>query len=115
MVVEGLARARRQAVGEIRKAQGEGLDQLRASISGLFAGFELASPLAWFGSGGLRGQGWVGKGGDERRRFSLDDGYHLMPYFRPEAIDLARADGVGFLSLGRSALSDLLCSLLADW
>ena len=80
----------------------------------LFAGFELASPRARFGSGVLRGTLCV-ENDDRPGLFGLGGGYYLLPYFRPEAIDLARDDGVAFPSLGRSALSDFLCSLLADW
>jgi hypothetical protein len=78
----------------------------------LFAGFELASPRARSGSGVLRGRPWAA---NEARDypFRLEDGYCLLPYFRPEAIDLARDDGVGFPTPGRSALSDFLCSVLS--
>jgi DNA invertase Pin-like site-specific DNA recombinase len=127
-VVEGLARARRQVAGEIRQANGEGLDQLRASVCRLFAGFELASPRARFGSGVLGGQPgvgylWVGKERDERHPFRLDSGYYLLPYFRPEAMDLARDDGVGvpapdaagFPAADRSIVADFFQTLFAAW
>jgi len=57
---------------------------------------EPASPA--LGGPTLCGQGWVGKERDERRPFRLDDGYYLMPYFRPEAIDVR---GTTVLASGR--------------
>ena len=50
-LLEGLAVARGQIVGEFREAKDAGLEQLRAAMRRLFAGFELCSPLARFGSG----------------------------------------------------------------
>lgn len=63
----------------------------------------------------LSGQPWVPEE-DRADPFRLDaDGVFLMPYFRPEAVDLARDDGLGFPSPGGTALHDFLCSFLAAW
>jgi hypothetical protein len=85
-------------------------------IRRLFAGFELASPLARFGSRVLRGQPWVGKEGDERNPFGLDSGYYLIPFLRLEAVDLEAGDRVRVPALRAPLrLSDNLCSLLPGW
>jgi hypothetical protein len=78
----------------------------------LFAGFELCSPRNRFGAGVLNGQPLVGNE-DQEGLFSLDDGLFLIPYFRFEAIDLTREDGVGFPAGELSALGDFFHSLLA--
>jgi hypothetical protein len=113
-VVEGLARARREVVGELRNAQAHSLDRLRASMRRLFAGFQLSSPRNRFGASVLKGQPWVGNE-DQAGLFSLDDGLWLIPYFRYEAMDLTRDDGVGFPAGELSALGDFFHSLLAAW
>ena len=43
----------------------------------------------------------------------LSSALHLIPYFRPESVDLAREDGAGFEVVEPMVLHDFLCSLLA--
>jgi hypothetical protein len=59
-VLEELAARRRAVAGAIREGREGDLDELRAVLRRLFVGFELASPAVRFGSGVLRGPGWVG-------------------------------------------------------
>jgi hypothetical protein len=113
-VLEELAARRRAITGAIREGREGDLDELRAVLRRLFVGFELASPAVRFGSGVLRGQGWVGSD-DAKYPLSFDGGYYLLPVLRLGAVDLEADDPAGFRAVRRVPLSDNLCSLLADW
>jgi hypothetical protein len=115
-VLEELATRRRTITGAIRERREGDQDELRAGLPRLLVGFELPSPAAPFGSGVLRGTGWVG-GEDGKSPLSFDGGYYLLPVLRPEAVDLEAGDPVRVPVLRRAPLrlSDNLCSLFAAW
>jgi hypothetical protein len=66
------------------------------------------------GASVLKGQACVGNQ-DQDGLFSLDDGLYQIRYFRFEAIDLTRDDGLAFPAAELSALGDFFHSLLAAW
>ena len=111
--LEELAARRRAITGTIREGREGDLDEHRAVLRRMFVGFELGSPAARFGSGVLRGQGWVGS--DEGKHPLSFDGGYLLPVLRLDAVDLEVGDAAGFPAVRRVPLSDNLCSLLADW
>ena len=102
VIVEELAALRRTVTGEIRGGRESGLDELRAVLRRLFVGFELASPTVRFGLAGFVGE-CIGVQSDQVV-------YYLIPYLRPQAVDLEHYDGLGLPSVQRVPLRDNLCT-----
>jgi hypothetical protein len=92
----------------VRSGSQAGLDTLRVTLKQVFAGFELCSAAAPFGSGSLQGDGVVwSQNPDENPSMAAGDGYHLLPVVRSQAVDISPDASYpdGFPAVIRASLS----------
>ena len=77
----------------------------------------LASAAAFYGSGAVDGQAWAQKEGENLLAGPADEGWWLIPHVQAYAVNLEGLESSGFPAIQRVALalSDFLCSRLADW
>jgi hypothetical protein len=114
-----LAALRRHVVGQLRSSDTTDLDALRATLRQTFAGFELCSPAAPFGSGVVQGAVWsANPERDDRENLTgVGEGYRLLPVVRTQAVDISPdanyAEGFPAVTGASLPLHAFLCTRLA--